>query len=328
MTLIKTQKTQNNNTSSKNRVWNSERVEECIRLIEDGRDVIGGTPFHEGDPTWKAGDIVYEYNDFEMEEIAKCAADVVYFANNYCMAMTDYGIQKITLRPYQIDVLKSFQNNRFNVFLASRQIGKTVTSAIFITWYLLFNVDKNVIVLANKGATAAEILDKIKAVFKGLPFFLKPGINQNNVMTMRFDNGCRVMGQATTKTAAIGFTIHLAYMDEFAHIQASFLEPFYRSVYPTIAASQISKVVITSTPNGRNKFYEIYQGAVEKKNEYTPIRVDWWQVPGRDEKWKAREIANLGSEELFNQEYGNQFLAGDTLLLGGDALRAMKKIVI
>ena len=326
MTLTKISPAQQNN--SKNRVWNSERVAECIRVMEDTGDAPpGGTPFHENDPTWKTADIVYEYSEYELREVAKCAADVVYFANNYCMAMTDYGIQKITLRDYQIDVLRSFQANRFNVFLASRQIGKTVTSAIFITWYLLFNVDKNVIVLANKGATAAEILDKIKAVFKGLPFFLKPGVIQNNVMTMRFDNGCRVMGQATTKTAAIGFTIHLAYMDEFAHIQASFLEPFYRSVYPTIAASQISKVIITSTPNGRNKFYDIYQGAVEKRNEYTPIRVDWWQVPGRDEKWKAREIANLGSEELFNQEYGNQFLAGDTLLLGGDALRAMKKIV-
>lgn len=326
MTLSKTLVTQKSN--SKNRVWNSQRVSDCIKYLEDTGDVpIGGTPFHENDPTWKAPDIVYEYSEDELAEVAKCAADVVYFANNYCMAMTDYGIQKITLRPYQVEVLKSFQENRFNVFLASRQIGKTVTSAIFITWYLLFNVDKNVIVLANKGATAAEILDKIKAVFKGLPFFLKPGIVTNNVMTMKFDNGCRVMGQATTKTAAIGFTIHLAYMDEFAHIQPSFLEPFYRSVYPTIAASQISKVIITSTPNGRNKFYEIYQGAVEKRNEYTPIRVDWWQVPGRDEKWKAREVANLGSEELFNQEYGNQFLAGDTLLLGGDALRAMKKMV-
>ena len=325
MSLSKT--SQIHQTNSKNKVWNSERVAECIKLIEDGKDVIGGTPFHEGDPTWKAAEVVYEYTDYELQEIARCAADVVYFANNYCMAMTDYGIQKITLRTYQEEVLRSFQANRFNVFLASRQIGKTVTSAIFITWYLLFNVDKNVIVLANKGATAAEIIDKIKSVFKGLPFFLKPGIIQNNVMTMRFDNGCRVMGQATTKTAAIGFTIHLAYMDEFAHIQASFVEPFYRSVYPTIAASQISRVIITSTPNGRNKFFEIYNGAIEKKNEYAPIRVDWWQVPGRDEKWKAREIANLGSEELFNQEYGNQFLAGDTLLLGGDALRAMKKIV-
>jgi hypothetical protein len=247
------------------------------------------------------------------------------------LILTEDGVEKVKMcypttnksSMYDCEIMSSDHRYFTNKILSHN----TVTSAIFITWYLLFNVDKNVIVLANKGATAAEILDKIKAVFKGLPFFLKPGIVQNNVMTMRFDNGCRVMGQATTKTAAIGFTIHLAYMDEFAHIQPSFLEPFYRSVYPTIAASQISKVIITSTPHGRNKFYDIYQGAVEKKNEYVPIRVDWWQVPGRDEKWKAREIANLGSEELFNQEYGNQFLAGDTLLLGGDALRAMKKIV-
>ena len=310
-----------------NKVWNAERVAECARQLEQYGEAPGGNPFHEKDPNWRAADIVYEYSEAELIEIAKCANDVVYFANRYCMAMTDSGVQRITLRPYQEKVLKSFQENRFNVFLASRQIGKTVTASIFITWYLLFNYDKNVIVLANKAATAAEILDKIKAVIKGLPFFLKPGIKQNNVMTIRLDNDCRVMGQATTKTAAIGFTLHLVYMDEFAHIQSNFLEPFYRSVYPTISSSQISRVIITSTPNGRNKFYEIYQGAVEGKNEYKPMRVDWWEVPGRDDAWKAREIANLGSEELFNQEYGNQFLASERLLLGGDALRAMKKMV-
>lgn len=308
-------------------VWTAEKVAECEKMMEEYGECPGGNPFYFSDPNYRAADIVYEYSEEELIEIAKCAQDVVYFANNYCSAMTDEGIRKITLRPYQEKVLRSFQENRFNVFLASRQIGKTVSSAIFICWYMLFNIDKNAIVLANKAATAAEILDKIKHVIKGLPFFLKPGIVQNNVMTMKFDNGCRVMGQATTKTAAIGFTIHLAYMDEFAHIQPSFLEPFYRSVYPTISASQVSRVIITSTPNGRNKFWQIYQGAIEKKNEYVPMRVDWWEVPGRDEAWKEREIANLGSEELFNQEYGNQFLASERLLLGGDALRAMKKTV-
>lgn len=226
-------------------------------------------------------------------------------------SMFDVEIMSATHRFYANDILSH----------------NTVSSGIFIAWYLLFNIDKNAIVLANKAATAAEILDKIKTVIKNLPFFLKPGIVMNNVMTMKFDNGCRVMGQATTKTAAIGFTIHLAYMDEFAHIQSNFLEPFYRSVYPTISASNVSRVIITSTPSGKNKFWQIYQGAVEKKNEYVPLRVDWWEVPGRDEIWKAREIANLGSEELFNQEYGNQFLASERLLLGGDALRVMKKIV-
>lgn len=309
------------------KVWNAEKVAECTKMMEEYGEAPGGTPFHDGDPTWKAADIVYEYSEYELIEIAKCASDIVYFANNYCVAMTDDGIQKITLRPYQEKMLKSYQENRFNVTLSSRQIGKTVIAGIFLTWYLLFNTDKNILVLANKGATAAEILDKIKAVFKGLPFFLKPGIIQNNVMTIKTDNGCRIMAQSTTKTAAIGFSLHLVYMDEFAHIQASFLEPFYRSVYPTISSSKISRIIITSTPNGRNKFYDIYQGAVEKRNEYTPLRVDWWEVPGRDEEWKRKEVSQLGSEELFNQEYGNQFLASERLLLGGDALRAMGKMV-
>jgi hypothetical protein len=314
-----------NKQPNDSKVWNSSRVAECMRLIEEGKDTPGGTPFHEGDISWRAADIVYEYSEEELREIAKCATDVVYFANNYCMAMTDYGIQKITLRPYQEDVLSNFQHHRFNVFLASRQIGKTVTSAIFITWYILFHTDKNVMILANVGKTAAEILDKVKAVIKGLPFFLKPGVVVNNVMKMSFDNGCRIMCSSTTKTAAIGFTIHLVYMDEFAHIQSTFIESFYRSVYPTISSSKISRVIITSTPNGKNKFYEIYQGAVEKRNEYNSIRVDWWQVPGRDEEWKKKEIAQLGSEELFNQEYGNQFLSGDKLLLGGDSLKMIEK---
>jgi hypothetical protein len=326
--LLQNQRPQN----SKTRVWNSFLVEDAIKKIENGEQIIGGTPFHEGDINFRAGEIVYEYSDWELKEIAKCASDIVYFANNYCVSMTDEGVRKITLRPYQEKALRHYQNNRWTVFLASRQIGKTVMTGIFIAWYILFNIDKNVMILANKGATAAEIVDKIKTVIKGLPFFLKPGLVQNNVMTMRFDNGCRIMSQSTTKTAAIGFTLHLLFMDEFAHIHNNFIEPFYRSVYPTLSSSQVSRVIITSTANGRNKFWEIYTNSLkqlgeEGKNEYAPMRVDWWEVPGRDEVWRAREIANLGSEELFNQEYGNQFTASDTLLLTADSLQYLRKIV-
>jgi hypothetical protein len=118
----------------------------------------------------------------------------------------------------------------------------------------------------------------------------------------------------------------LLYADEFAHIHANFLEPFYRSIYPTLSSSKISRMIISSTPNGMNLFYDIYQGAIQKKNAFNPIRVDWWQVPGRDEEWKKREIANLGNEELFNQEYGNQFLASSRLLLSSEILQYIKRI--
>ena len=202
----------------------------------------------------------------------------------------------------------------------------TVTSSIFIAWYVTFHSDRNVLVVANKLATTNEIVDKIRTILKNLPYFMKPGLLSAGVTGMRFDNGNRLFSQATTKTAAIGFTIHLLYADEFAHIHSNFLLPFYRSIYPTLSSSQISRIIISSTPNGMNLFYEIYQGALEGKNNYKPIRVDWWQVPGRDEQWRKREVANLGSEELFNQEYGNQFLASSRLLFDAQTLMLMKRV--
>jgi hypothetical protein len=202
----------------------------------------------------------------------------------------------------------------------------TVTSSIFIAWYVCFHFDRNAMVVANKLATTTEIVDKIKTVLQNLPFFMKPGIVNSAVTSMKFDNGNRLYSQATTKTAAIGFTIHLLYADEFAHIHPNFLEPFYRSIYPTLSSSKISRMIISSTPNGMNLFYHIYQGALTKSNAYNPIRVDWWEVPGRDEEWKKREIANLGNEELFNQEYGNQFLASSRLLLSSQTLQFLNRI--
>jgi hypothetical protein len=200
----------------------------------------------------------------------------------------------------------------------------SITSSIILVWYLLFNHDKNAMILANVGDTAEELMDKIKSIIKGLPFFLKPGMVVNNVMSMRFDNGCRILAKTTTKTSGIGFTIHFLYMDEFAHINPNFIESFFRSTYPTVSSSKVSRIIITSTPNGMNKFHEIYQDALTGGNSFNPIRVDWWQVPGRDEAWKQEEIGNLGSEELFNQEYGNQFLSSSSLLLGSSELKKIK----
>jgi hypothetical protein len=311
--------------SSRGKVWTTKKIKEEVDRIDKGL-AADYSPFFDGKTNQRAADIVFEYTDEEIGEVAKCANDVVYFGNKYCYSMTDEGVSQIQLRKYQKTMLKDFQDNRFNVMLASRQIGKTVTSSIFIAWYICFHYDRNVMVVANKLATTAEIVDKIKTVLKNLPFFMQPGIVTSAVTSMKFDNGNRLFSQATTKTAAIGFTIHLLYADEFAHIHPNFLEPFYRSIYPTLSSSKISRMIISSTPNGMNLFYDIYQGAIQKKNAFNPIRVDWWQVPGRDEEWKKREIANLGNEELFNQEYGNQFLASSRLLLSSEILQYIKRI--
>ena len=305
--------------------WDSKKVENLMIALDDGYKPKG-SPFYEGNFLLRKGHIVFDYTREEIKEIKRCATDIVYFANNYCTVMTDEGLQTITLRDYQEDMLKQFQRERFNICVASRQVGKTICSSIFIAWYVLFNFDKNALILSNKGATTREIIDKGKTILEHLPFFLKPGVVKYDVFNSKFDNGCRIIGQSTTKKAAIGFTIHLLFMDEFAHIPHNFVNTFYENVYPTVSASAQSKVIITSTPNGFNKFYDIYTAAERGLSEYVPFRVDWWDVPGRDEKWMEAEMANLGSEEAFNRQYGNQFISSSSLLLSPASLKKLGKV--
>ena len=305
--------------------WSTEKIYELIAALDEGYKPKGGTPFYDGNPDLKKGNIVWEYTEEELRELKKCATDIVYFANHYCTVMTDEGLRTIQLRDYQVEMLQHFQENRFSICLASRQIGKTICSSIFLAWYVTFNYDKNALVLSNKGATTREILDKANVIIDNLPWFLKPGVLKNDVFNRKFDNGCRIVGSATSKNAAIGFTIHLLFMDEFAHIHHSFINSFYENVYPTISSSKVSRVIITSTPNGFNKYYEIWKGATERKNEYSPFRVDWWQVPGRDDEWMRREVSNLGSEEAFNRQYGNQFVASSSLLLDPGTIKRLQQ---
>lgn len=305
-------------------VWNSKRVQEALDAIDNGIP-LKSSPFYMKNVNLRKPNLVYDYTQWEADEIAKCANDICYFADTYCMVMTDDGVRKIKLRDYQRAMLKHYANNRFSICLAARQIGKTICSSIFIAWYSLFNFDKNVMIVSNKGETTKEIIDKGKVIFENLPFFLKPGILKWDVMSEKFDNGCRVVGQNTTKRTGISFTIHLLFLDEFAHVDPAFINPFYENLYPTLSSSKISRIIITSTPNGMNKFFDIYTAAESGENDYGAFRVDWWEVPGRDDNWYRQELKNLGSVEAFNRQYGNSFLDENELLLSSDTLKFLEK---
>ena len=306
-------------------VWSTRQIDDLLLALDQGYRPKVKMPFYEGKQYLRKGNIVFEYTDEEIAELARCATDIVHFAENYAVVMTDDGIRKVKLREYQKRMLRNFQSERFNIVLASRQMGKTITASIFNAWYLTFNTDKNTLLLANKSDTTKEIIDKAKVVIENLPYFMKPGIIKYDVMNVRCDNGCRLIGQSTTAKAGIGFTIHNLYIDEFAHIHPSIADAFYENVYPTLSASKISRLTITSTPNGFNKFYKIYADAEKGENEYKSMRIDWWEHPDRDDAWYQRELGNLGSIEAFNKQYGNEFVNSSNLLLDPVDMKKMRK---
>ncbi|CAB4159191.1 large terminase protein [uncultured Caudovirales phage] len=314
-------------------IWTTIRINKLLDDIEnDGFDIKGlhNSPFKDNDINLKRGNLPFEYTPEEWEELKKCKANILYFATNYCKIQTGDGIKFIKdtegLRDFQEEILRSFKGNKFNILMASRQTGKSVTSAIFILWYLLFNSDKTALIVADNFTTTRELLDKFRICLDGLPFFMKPGIKHINSGNIKFDNDSRVVGRTTTKKSGIGLSVNVLYIDEFAHIDEAKLDEFYRAILPTITADPNAKVIITSTPNGKNKFYEIWVDAVAGKSDYVPLRVDWWQVKGRDESWKQAVIANMGSVEDFNQEYGLQFFSSDQLLLNSNELKRLYNI--
>lgn len=315
-------------------VWTTARINKLLEEIENGLDIKGlhNSPFKDNDINLKRAGLPFEYTPEEWEELRKCKEDIIYFAYNYCDIQTHKGIMKIKdtmgLRDFQDQILRSFDDNRLNILMASRQIGKSVTSAIFILWFTLFNPEKTALIVADNFVTTKELLDKLKISLEGLPFFMKPGIKLVNSGTIKFDTDSRIVARTTTKKSGIGLTVNLLYMDEFAHIDPMKLDEFYRAVFPTVTADPNAKVIITSTPNGKNKFWEIWTDAIEGRSNYVPMRVDWWQVPGRDEKWKQDTIADLGSIEDFNQEYGLQFFSSDQLLLGSNELKRLYNIKV
>lgn len=245
--------------------------------------------------------------------------------------LTDQGsveITKIIKMPYKLCMYDlTIDSNDHRYYTNNILSHNTTTTAAFMAWYLCFHYDRNIMALANKQSTATEIVDKVIQIFRGLPFWLKPGSINFAKLGITLDNGCRLLSSATTASTSIGFTIHILYIDEFSHIPSNIIEPFWRSVYPTMSSSQLSQCIITSTPNGLNMFYDIYSKSSmgTSENSFKGYRVDYWQVPGHDDKWADQMRMDFGPT-LFAQEFELQFSVNSKMLLNGSDLQFMDKI--
>ena len=267
-----------------------------------------------GNPNIKKDGIVQDWTKDQIKEYALCMKDPVHFIQKYAKIISlDKGLVDFQLYPYQRKMFEQFERNRFNVVLACRQSGKSISACGYLLWFALFQPEKTIAVLANKGATAREMLARITIMLENIPFFLQPGVIALNKSNIDFSNISRIMAAATTGQSIRGLSVNLLYLDEFAFVERA--AEFYTSTYPVISSGTDTKIIVTSTANGiGNTFHKIWEGSIQGVNEYSNFRVDWNDVPGRDEEWKQQTINNT-SQIQFDQEFGNTFFGtGNTLI--------------
>jgi len=273
------------------------------------------------------------YTQEQLLEMARCAADPKYFIRNHCWIQhPTKGRMRFELFPYQEELIDAYHEYRYSIALISRQMGKSTAAAAYLLWYSMYVPDQTILIAAHKYSGAQEIMSRIRFAYETLPDYLRAGAVSYNKGSIEFDNGSRIVAQATTDNTGRGMSISLAYLDEFAFVRPNIAREFWTSLSPTLATG--GKCIITSTPNqDDDQFAQIWREANkcidefgnEKptgKNGFRAYSADWTAHPDRDQEWADQEQGKIG-EERFRREHMNEFIAFDETLVDSLKLAAM-----
>ncbi len=276
-----------------------------------------------GNPNLKKANVPLEFTQEQLLEYMACRHDPVYFAKQHVKIVSlDEGLTSFKPYDFQEKLIKNFHEKRFNICKMPRQTGKSTTCISYLLHYLLFNDSVNIGILANKAATARELLGRLQTAYENVPKWMQQGVLSWNRGSLELENGSKILAASTSASAVRGMSFNILFLDEFAFVPNHIADSFFASVYPTITSGKSTKVIMVSTPHGMNHFYRYWHDAERGKNEYTPTDVHWSEVPGRDEKWRKQTIANT-SEQQFKVEFECEFLGSVDTLIAPSKLRSL-----
>ena len=271
-----------------------------------------------------------KFTEDQVKDLLACAdpqEGYLHFAKNF------FYIQhpvrgKLLFEPfeYQVGLLHSYHDHRFNVNMLPRQSGKTTCASAYLLWFAMFHPDQTILVAAHKYTGAQEIMQRIRYGYELCPDHIRCGVVNYNKGSIEFDNGSRIVSATTTGNTGRGMSISLLYCDEFAFVQPNIAEEFWTSISPTLATG--GRAIITSTPNSdEDTFALIWKESKDLfdefgneradgigRNGFHGFRAEWHEHPDRDDEWQKIEMGRIG-EERFRREYGCEFLVYDETLI-------------
>ena len=248
-----------------------------------------------------------------VKEIVKSGKDPVYFINNYCRISHPLrGLIPFNTYPYQDDLIKDFNDYRFNVILKARQLGISTITAAYAVWFMLFHKEKNILVMATKFTTAANLVKKVKQVMKNLPPWMQVAkITIDNRNSFELSNGSTIKAVGTSPDAGRSEALSLLIIDEAAHVEG--LEELWAGLYPTLSTG--GRCIALSTPMGvGNWFHKTYIDAENGDNEFHTISLPWDVHPERDQAWFDKETKNMARRQIAQELECNFNTSGETVI--------------
>jgi len=248
-----------------------------------------------------------------VKEIVKSGKNPQYFINNYCrISHPMHGLIPFKTYPYQDDLINDFNDFRFTVILKARQLGISTISAAYCVWFMLFHRDKNILVIATKFQTAANLVKKVKNIMQYLPEWMRVAkIKVDNRTSFELSNGSQIKAASTSGDAGRSEALSLLVIDEAAHIDG--LDDLWTGLYPTLSTG--GRCIALSTPNGvGNWFHKTYVAADNGESDFKPVNLPWDVHPERDQEWFAKETKNMSRRQIAQELECNFNTSGDTVV--------------
>ena len=254
------------------------------------------------------------------KEVIKCGKDPAYFINNYAKISHPLrGLIPFKLYDYQEDLIKDFEDHRFNVILKARQLGISTISGAYIAWMMMFHRDKNILVMATKYSTAANLVKKVKAIVKNLPDWVRISeVAIDNRNSFELTNGSQIKASTTSLDAGRSEALSLLVIDEAAHVDG--LEALWTGLYPTLSTG--GRCIALSTPNGvGNWFHKTFVESDQGLNDFHPTTLMWDIHPDRDDAWFDKETRNMSRRQIAQELECNFNTSGETVIHPDDLSR-------
>jgi len=166
------------------------------------------------------------------------------------------------------------------IVLKARQLGISTFTEAFITFMTMFTPNTNSVIMAHLSESATAIFNMTRLFIDEMPAGMRPQQKYSNAKEIVFDgeNGLkssiRVM---VASDATRGSTYKFAHLSEVAFWEHP--EDALLALNQAVPMTNDSLIVMESTANGFNYFYNLWQDAVNGRNDYTPIFFPWYVDP-------------------------------------------------
>lgn len=201
------------------------------------------------------------------------------------------------------------------ILLCHRQYGKSSIASLLCFWQALFHPRSLCLLVSPSLRQSSENFRKVGDALSYLS--PKPELEEDNKLTLQFENGSRIISLPGTQKTVRGFTApDILFIDEASEAA----DELFTALFPMLTSNPAGRMILASTPKGaRGFFHRIW---TEAGPEWLRIEKRASQNTRLDPEILAEAKRTLPEWE-YRQEFECEFMRASDQYFSSETIKLM-----